>query len=109
MRRGALRNAKFRSTHEAAGGYEPVAAVGQPACRCRRRGDSLVHGRILAATQGEKPSVVQIRADDVSPDVIGPQVLAALQQMAAELQEGALVTIDTNRTRIRVLPLQTRH
>jgi len=23
---------------------------------------------ILAATQGEKPSVVQIRADDVSPD-----------------------------------------
>ena len=26
---------------------------------------------ILAATQGEKPSVVQIRADDVSPSAIG--------------------------------------
>jgi len=28
-------------------------------------------GTILAATHGEKPSVVQIRAEDVSPDVIG--------------------------------------
>jgi predicted nuclease of predicted toxin-antitoxin system len=27
---------------------------------------------ILAATQGEKPSVVQIRAEDVSPDVPPP-------------------------------------
>ena len=30
---------------------------------------------ILAATHGEKPSVVQIRAEDVSPDVIGKQVI----------------------------------
>jgi predicted nuclease of predicted toxin-antitoxin system len=29
---------------------------------------------ILAATNGDKPSVVQIRADDVSPDAIGEQV-----------------------------------
>ncbi|MDD0928102.1 DUF5615 family PIN-like protein [Xylella fastidiosa subsp. multiplex] len=28
-------------------------------------------GAILAATHGEKPSVVQIRAEDISPDVIG--------------------------------------
>jgi len=33
---------------------------------------------ILAATHGEKPSVVQIRAEDVSPDVIGKQVIIAL-------------------------------
>jgi len=30
-------------------------------------------GAILAATHGDKPSVVQIRAEDVSPDVIGRQ------------------------------------
>lgn len=65
-------------------------------------------GAILAATQGEKPSVVQIRAEDVSPDVIGRQVGAALQQMAAELEEGALITVDPNRARLRVLPLQPR-
>ncbi len=63
---------------------------------------------ILAATQGEKPSVVQLRADDVSPDVIARQVLVALRQMEAELQEGALVTVDPNRTRLRVLPLQRK-
>jgi predicted nuclease of predicted toxin-antitoxin system len=30
---------------------------------------------ILAATHGEKTSVVQIRADDVNPDAIGKQVM----------------------------------
>jgi predicted nuclease of predicted toxin-antitoxin system len=65
-------------------------------------------GAILAATHGEKPSVVQIRAEDVSPDLIGRKVLDALRQMAAELEEGALLTIDPNRTRLRVLPLQRR-
>ncbi len=63
---------------------------------------------ILAATQGEKPSVVQIRAEDVNPDVIAKQVIAALRQMATELEDGALLTIEPNRTRLRVLPLQSR-
>jgi predicted nuclease of predicted toxin-antitoxin system len=65
-------------------------------------------GAMLAATHGEKPSVVQIRAEDVSPDAIGAQVITALRQMASELEEGALLTIDPNRTRLRVLPLQPR-
>ena len=65
-------------------------------------------GTILAATHGEKPSVVQIRADDVSPDVVGKQVIAALRQMASELDEGALLTVDPSRTRLRVLPLKRR-
>lgn len=60
---------------------------------------------ILAATHGEKPSVVQIRAEDVNPDRIGAQVAAALRQMELELQEGALLTVDPNRTRLRLLPL----
>lgn len=63
---------------------------------------------ILAATQGERPSVVQIRAENLSPDVIGKQVIAALRQMATELENGALLTIEPNRTRLRVLPLKPR-
>ncbi|MBS3964877.1 MAG: DUF5615 family PIN-like protein [Methylomonas sp.] len=63
---------------------------------------------ILAATHGDKPSVVQIRAEDVSPDVIGKPVVDALRQMTADLDEGALLTIDPNRTRVRLLPLQLR-
>lgn len=65
-------------------------------------------GAILAATHGEKPSVVQIRAENVSPDVIGEQVIVALRQMATELEDGALLTVDPNRTRLRVLPLRPR-
>lgn len=63
---------------------------------------------ILAATHGDKPSVVQIRADDVSPDAIGKQVIFALRQMFSELEEGALLTVDPIRARLRVLPLRAR-
>lgn len=64
-------------------------------------------GSILAVTHGGKPSVIQIRADDLSPDTVGPQVLDALQQMSSELESGALVTIEPRRTRVRWLPLRT--
>ncbi len=60
---------------------------------------------ILATTHGDKPSVVQIRSEDLSPDVIGRSVIDAVRQMATALEEGALLTIDPNRTRLRVLPL----
>ena len=36
------------------------------------------------------------------------KVVAALRQMATELNDGALLTVDPNRTRLRVLPLQSR-
>jgi predicted nuclease of predicted toxin-antitoxin system len=65
-------------------------------------------GTILAATQGDKPSVVQIRAEDVDPDVIGRLVAAALHQMASELNLGALLTIEPRRIRLRILPLRNR-
>jgi predicted nuclease of predicted toxin-antitoxin system len=64
---------------------------------------------ILAASGGGKPSVVQLRSDDVSPQVIGPHVVTALRQMAHELQAGALLTIDLQRTRLSLLPLQIGH
>lgn len=63
-------------------------------------------GAILAVTRGEKPSVIQIRADEISPDVIGHQIIQALRQMSTELQQGALLTIDTDRMRLRLLPLR---
>ena len=62
-------------------------------------------GAILAATQRRKPSVVQIRAVDVRPLAIGQHVITALRQAARELNEGALLTVDPSRTRMRILPL----
>lgn len=63
-------------------------------------------GAILAVTHGNRPSVVQLRADDVSPEAIGPQVARALRQMERELDDGALLTIEPSRTRLRLLPLR---
>ncbi len=63
---------------------------------------------ILAATQGTKPSVVQVRSDNLSPTSIGEQLIAALRQMEPDLAAGALITIDPARTRINLLPLRPK-
>lgn len=61
--------------------------------------NDLDFGAILAVTHREKPSVVQIRSDNLSPDVIGPQIVTALRQLEEQLQEGALVNVEPLRTR----------
>jgi predicted nuclease of predicted toxin-antitoxin system len=61
-------------------------------------------GAILAVTHGKKPSVVQIRSEELRPDAIGELVIRALRQMRAELEAGALLTIDPSRIRLRLLP-----
>lgn len=63
-------------------------------------------GAILAVTHGDKPSVVQVRANDVSPEAIGGEVVAALRQMSDELESGALLTVTPERARLRLLPLR---
>jgi predicted nuclease of predicted toxin-antitoxin system len=68
--------------------------------------NDLDFGIALATANMEKPSVVQIRGDDLRPASIGNQVNQALRQMLAELAEGTLVTIDPKRTRLLLLPLR---
>jgi predicted nuclease of predicted toxin-antitoxin system len=63
---------------------------------------------ILAATKGEKPSVIQIRSEDVSPETIGKSVVEALRQMSDLLEQGALLTVDPVRARLRALPLERK-
>ena len=62
-------------------------------------------GALLAYTRSGRPSVFQVRANDVSPGHLGPLVLRALRQFAPELSAGALVTVDEAGGRARVLPL----
>jgi len=62
-------------------------------------------GAILAATQAGSPSVIQLRAQDVSPSHIGELVASSLQQFIETLERGALVSIDEKRARARILPL----
>jgi len=62
-------------------------------------------GAILAATRISKPSVIQLRSDVLTPDAIGRAVVAALQQARQELQDGALVSVDVAKARLRILPM----
>ena len=63
-------------------------------------------GAILAATGAAGPSVVQVRAQNVTPAHLAPIVLIALRQYRAQLEEGALMTIDEARNRVRILPVK---
>jgi predicted nuclease of predicted toxin-antitoxin system len=64
-------------------------------------------GGILAATKGRGPSVVQLRADDTSPETNASLVMSAVRQCEPELRAGALLTVDTQRLRLSLLPLQS--
>ena len=60
---------------------------------------------ILAKTNSNKPSVIQIRTGDISPAVNAHLVIKALLAVVAEIEKGALITIDLKKTRLRILPL----
>ena len=46
-----------------------------------------------------------MRGNDRQPETISDMVIRALHQMAADLEAGALLTIDAKRVRLRILPL----
>ena len=62
---------------------------------------------LLATTQGEGPSVIQVRTQNVLPEAIGTLVINAMKQFQHELEKGALITIDPHRARSRILPFKT--
>jgi predicted nuclease of predicted toxin-antitoxin system len=62
-------------------------------------------GMLLATLRTSKPSVIQVRAQDVLPYAIGDIVVRAIQTAKPNLEAGALVTVDSFRHRIRVLPI----
>jgi predicted nuclease of predicted toxin-antitoxin system len=62
-------------------------------------------GTALALSQAGKPSVLQVRVQDVAPDALRKILVSALRQFTAELGRGALVVVDESRARARVLPL----
>jgi predicted nuclease of predicted toxin-antitoxin system len=62
-------------------------------------------GNILAVTHALGPSVIQARVEDPVPSVIGEAVLAAIAEHAVHLRRGALITLDPDRLRTRILPI----
>lgn len=63
-------------------------------------------GSILAITQVNSPSVIQVRTQNVVPDVMGELILNALKQFESELTTGALVTINQKSAKANILPIK---
>jgi predicted nuclease of predicted toxin-antitoxin system len=63
-------------------------------------------GSILAAAGSTAPSVLQVRARDVTPEGVGASVLNALRHCESDLSRGALVAVDEESMRLRLLPLK---
>jgi len=60
---------------------------------------------LLALSKAGGPSVIQVRAQDVSPAHLGPLVVAALRAHGEALERGALLNVDEAKSRVRILPI----
>ncbi len=63
-------------------------------------------GSLLAHTQAGRPSVIQVRTQNVTPHHLGDLILNALNACRSALIQGALVTVDEAKSRVRILPIR---
>jgi len=68
--------------------------------------NDLDFGTLLALTQATRPSVIQMRTQNVFPENLGTIVSSVVKQYASELEKGALIVLDDIANRIRILPLR---
>ena len=61
---------------------------------------------LLAATQAEGPSVIQVRIQNILPEAIGDLVINAIREFYRELETGIILSIEPHRARVRILPLK---
>jgi len=62
-------------------------------------------GHLLAKSSGASPSTVILRTAVHSVNVVIPLLLEVIPAYSEELKEGALITVDEQRVRIRKLPI----
>ena len=61
---------------------------------------------VSAATSAAAPSVIQVRAQNIMPESVRIIVVDAIKKFSDKLSDGALVSIDHNKARARLLPLR---
>jgi predicted nuclease of predicted toxin-antitoxin system len=62
-------------------------------------------GTLLALTHTEGPSVIEVRTQDVLPEHMGPVLIPVLREHQIALEAGALIVVDEDRLRVRILPI----
>jgi len=63
-------------------------------------------GALLALTQAESPSVIQVRSQNILPSRLAPTIISVLRINEGVLDNGALIVIDDGRKRVFILSLQ---
>lgn len=63
-------------------------------------------GAILAASNAEGPSVIQMRMQDVMPSSVGLLLINVLRANESLWDAGVLAIVDSAKARLRVLPLR---
>jgi predicted nuclease of predicted toxin-antitoxin system len=106
-----LRDAEYEAAHWASVGSH--SAKDSEICDDRRQHayvlltNDLDFPQILAHTGQNAPSVVLLRGEPLVPQARGSALFLALQDFPAELNQGAIVTLDwSDKPRARVLPLR---
>lgn len=61
---------------------------------------------MLAATQANGPSIIQVRAQDTLSAQFQDLAVGALRRFESELDSGAIVVLEQSRARVRLLPLR---
>ena len=60
-------------------------------------------GILLATTRAQGPSVIQVRTQNILPQHLAERLDRLLSQYELELAQGALITVDEIRSRLRIL------
>ena len=63
-------------------------------------------GRLIALSQRRLPSAITFRLDDMQPSYVNHYLIEALQHFTAELEAGALISINEHAIRVRSLPIE---
>jgi predicted nuclease of predicted toxin-antitoxin system len=100
-------NNNIKAVHWSAIG-EPTAPDKQIMSWAKENGSivfthDLDFGAILASTNADGPSVIQVRTQDVSPQHLSEIVLKTLKQYSQQLERGALIAVDEIKSRVRIL------
>lgn len=62
-------------------------------------------GTILAMSQASAPSVIQIRTQNLLSSDFQTLLINVLKQFTKELETGALITVEPNRAKVKILPI----
>ena len=60
---------------------------------------------LLAASQDKSPSILQIRGHGFHAEELSNLIVSVITQNISEIKKGAIVSIDSKRARVKLLPL----